>query len=128
MGDLISDALSNLMNCERVGKKEVFLKPVSNLLKKIITLLKDHGYVGDWEFIENGRGGIIRVKLLGKINKVGSIRPRFSVKKDGFEKFEKRYLPAAGFGLLLVSTSAGVMTHVEAKKRGLGGKLLAYVY
>ena len=60
--------------------------------------------------------------------KCGAIKPNFSVKKDGFEKFEKRYLPAKDFGVLIVSTSQGIMTHVEAKEKKLGGKLIAYVY
>ena len=50
------------------------------------------------------------------------------MKKDGFEKFERRYLPAKGFGILIVSTSIGMMTNEEAKIKMIGGKLLAYVY
>ena len=49
-------------------------------------------------------------------------------KKADFEKFERRYLPAKDMGILIVSTPAGIMTHVEAKKKGLGGRLLAYCY
>ncbi len=66
--------------------------------------------------------------LLGKVNKCGAIKPRFSVKKGGFEKFEKRYLPAKNFGMIIVSTSKGLMMHDEAKKKGLGGRLISYVY
>ena len=48
--------------------------------------------------------------------------------KDEFEKFEKRYLPAKNFGILIVTTPEGIMTHNEAKERGIGGRLLAYMY
>ena len=67
-------------------------------------------------------------KLLGRINKAGPIRPRFSVSKDGYEEFEKRFLPSRDIGILVVTTNRGVMSHREAIKQGLGGKLLGYVY
>ena len=69
-----------------------------------------------------------KVELEGNINKCGVIKPRHAVKKDEFEKFEKRYLPAKNFGILIVTTPEGIMTHYEAKERGIGGRLLAYMY
>jgi small subunit ribosomal protein S8 len=125
--DLISDVLSAIANGERVGKKFVVV-PASNLVKDILSVMQKNDYIGNFEYIEDGRGGKFKVELLGKINKCGSIRPRFSVKKDDFEKYERRFLPAAEFGILIITTSRGVMTHEEAKKLGIGGKLLAYVY
>ena len=50
------------------------------------------------------------------------------MKKEEFEKFEKRFLPAQDFGILILTTNQGVMTHKEAKERKIGGRLLAYVY
>ena len=66
--------------------------------------------------------------MAGSINKCGVIKPRFSVKKNEYEKFEKRYLPAHGFGIIIVSTPKGLMMHDEAIEKGLGGKLIAYCY
>ncbi|MDZ4226799.1 MAG: 30S ribosomal protein S8, partial [Candidatus Pacearchaeota archaeon] len=60
--------------------------------------------------------------------KCGVVKPRFPVKLDEFEKFEKRYLPAKNFGIIIVSTSNGIMTHIEAKEKKLGGRLIAYIY
>ena len=68
------------------------------------------------------------VELEGNINKCGVIKPRHAVKKDEFEKFEKRFLPAKNFGILIVTTPEGIITHYEAKERGIGGRLLAYMY
>ena len=65
---------------------------------------------------------------MGNINKCGSIKPRYNIKKEDYEKFEKRYLPAKDFGFLIVSTSKGVMSHMEAKEKNIGGRLLAYFY
>lgn len=128
MGDLVSDALSHLMNCSIRNKEVCTVKPVNKLLKDILKIFKTRGYVGEYEYIDNKKGGVININLIGKINKIGPIKPRFPCKAINYEKFEKRYLPSAGFGLIIVSTSGGVMTHEEAKKKKLGGRLIAYVY
>ncbi|HEX32856.1 MAG TPA: 30S ribosomal protein S8, partial [Candidatus Aenigmarchaeota archaeon] len=60
--------------------------------------------------------------------KCGAIKPRFSFSVEDIEKFEKRYLPSKDFGIIVVSTNKGIMTHLEAKQKNLGGILLAYVY
>ncbi len=128
MHDTIASALSNILNAERVGKDFCLAKPVSKVLKEVLTIMNKEGYLGSFEIIENGRGDIVKINLLGKINKCGAVKPKFSVTKENFEKFEKRYLPAKDFGILIVSTSQGIMTHNEAIKKKIGGKLLAYVY
>jgi small subunit ribosomal protein S8 len=104
------------------------IKPASKLIGRVLKVMQDHGYIGEFEFIDDGRSGKFKVKLLGKMNSCGVIRPRYSVKKDEFEKFEKKFLPAKGFGILILTTPLGIMDHEEARKRGVGGRLLAYVY
>ncbi len=126
MGDLISDGLSSIMNAERVNKKEVIIRRSSKLLVNVIKLMKECGYVGDYELLNNNRE--IKVKLINKINKTGAIRPRYPCTLSEIESFEKRYLPAAGFGIIIISTSKGLMTHTEAKKNKTGGTLIAYCY
>ncbi len=126
--DVLADVLSKINNAERVRKKEVLLKPVSNVIRRILKILNQNNYVGDFEYIDDKRGGQIRLQLISKINKCAVIKPRIPFKKDEIEKYEKRYLPAKSFGFLIVSTSKGIMTHEEARKQGLGGILLAYVY
>ncbi|MEM2925263.1 MAG: 30S ribosomal protein S8 [Methanocellales archaeon] len=126
--DPLSDALSVIKNAESVGKSECIIRPASKLIGNVLKIMKEHGYIAEFEFIDDGKAGIFKVKLQGRINKCGAIRPRFSVGKAEFEKWEKRFLPARDFGLLVVSTSQGVMSHLEARERGIGGRLLAYVY
>ncbi len=128
LNDPLSNALSVILNNERIGKTECLIKPISKLIKNILKVMKENLYIGRINEIKDRRGNMIKVYLLGNINKCGAIKPRYSVKKEEFEKFEKRYLPAKDMGVLIVSTSSEVMTHIEAKKRGLGGKLLAYCY
>ncbi|PIN87406.1 30S ribosomal protein S8 [Candidatus Woesearchaeota archaeon CG10_big_fil_rev_8_21_14_0_10_32_24] len=128
LNDPLAAALAKILNAERVGKREVLIKPASKMIKIILTIMNEHRYIGTFEEIEDGKGGILKINLLGNINKCGVVKPRFSTKKNGFEKWEKRYLPAKDFGLLLVSTPKGVITHNEAKTQETGGKLLAYCY
>lgn len=126
--DPLADALSNIKNNERVGNLTCVIKPASKLIGNVLKVMQEYGYVGEFEFIDDGRAGLFRVQLRGKINDCGVIRPRYPVKKLEYEKFEKRYLPAKGFGILIVSTNQGVMSHQKAMSLGIGGRLLAYVY
>ncbi|MFP4045475.1 MAG: 30S ribosomal protein S8 [Candidatus Aenigmatarchaeota archaeon] len=124
---ILADCFSTIKNGEDVGKKSCII-PSSELVLEMLKKMQKEGYIGEFEIIEDGKGNKIKVELIGQINNCKVIRPRFSVKKDGFEKWEKRYLPAKGFGHLLVSTSKGVMTHEEARDNEIGGKLMAYIY
>ena len=125
--DWVSGLFTKLYNNEMARNKECVHK-YSKLVVEILKTLQRHGYVGAIEYVEDGRGGKVIVQLLGRINKAGPIRPRFSVSKDGYEEFEKRFLPSRDVGILVVTTNRGVMSHREAIRQGLGGKLLGYVY
>jgi len=125
--DWVSGLFTTLQNNEMVRNRECIYK-ASKLIGEILKVLQRHGYVGAFEYIEDGRGGKFRIQLLGRINKSAPIRPRFSVGKDEFETWEKQYLPGRNIGILVVTTSKGVMSHIEAKQQGIGGKLLGYVY
>lgn len=126
--DPLADALVNLKNSENAAKKECILRPASKLLGKILKVLQENQYIGTFEFIDDGREGMFKVGLVGRINNCGAIKPRYAVKKNEFEKYEKRYLPAKDVGLLIVSTSQEILTHKETKKRAIGGRLMAYIY
>ena len=126
LNDSLSNALSTIMNAEKAGKKTCLVKPGSKLIKKVLEIMGDNGYIGATEESEERRG--IIVNLLGQVNRCNSIKPRFSVKNVEFEKFENRFLPAKDFGILIVSTEKGLMTHYDAKKKKIGGKLLAFCY
>lgn len=128
MNDSLASALSHIVNCEKVGKKECLIKPVSKLILEVFKILQDKGYLGSYKITEDGNKKYAILNLIGAINDCGVIKPRFGVKKAGFEKFEKRYLPAKDFGFLIVSTSKGIMLHNDAKEKSLGGKLIAYCY
>ncbi|MBW2988330.1 30S ribosomal protein S8, partial [Candidatus Woesearchaeota archaeon] len=124
----IANMMSKILNAEKIGKRECLFAPISKKSQKVLELLKREGYILDFKSISNQQGGYFVIKLGGKINKCGAISPNFNVKKDGYQVYEKRFLPAKGFGVLLVTTTQGIMTHIEAQEKGLGGRLLAYCY
>jgi small subunit ribosomal protein S8 len=126
--DTLADALSTIKNSEYNGNLRCVVKPASKIIAQVLRVMQEYGYVKEYEFVDDGRAGLFKVTLTGKINDCGVIRPRYAVGKDNIEKYEKRFLPASGFGVIIISTSQGVMSHYEAKERGIGGRLLAYVY
>lgn len=126
--DPLNDALVQIRNAEKVGKKDVFVRPASQLIGRVLTVMQEQGYLGPFEFLEDQRGGSYRVQLLGRINSCGVIKPRYAVKRVEFEKWEARYLPAQDFGALILSTTNGVVSQYQAKELQTGGRLLAYVY
>ena len=128
LNDPLAAALTKILNAEKIGKKEVVIRPASKMIKKILLIMNEHRYIGSFEEVEEGQNTVLKLSLLGNINKCGVVKPRFSAKYTNFEKWEKRYLPAKGFGLILVTTPLGIMTHPEAKEKKTGGKLLAYCY
>ncbi len=124
--DWLSSTLNSFMNSKQVGKKEVMIMPISNLILGVLQIMKGGGYIKGFKIEEDKlKKAIVE---LGKINKCKAIKPRFYVKKDEFEKYIKRYLPARDFGILIVSTNKGLMTHKDAMEKGIGGSLIAYCY
>ena len=125
--DLLKDVLHVLNNAEAIGNRTCMV-PASSLVKSVLMVMQKSGYIGNFEFIDDGKSGKFRVELIGKINKSRAVRPRFAVRRDEYEKWASRYLPSRGFGILIVSTSKGVMNHNEALSTGIGGRLLGFIY
>jgi small subunit ribosomal protein S8 len=126
--DPLAAALDKINRYDQLGKKEVIVKTTSNLIESVLATLQRIGYIGEFEKIDDAQGGTFKVQLLGRINKIGVIKPRFPVKVTEFDNFEKKYLPAIGFGNLIVSTPKGVITQRDAIDNHVGGRLLAFVY
>ncbi|NQU98359.1 30S ribosomal protein S8 [Candidatus Woesearchaeota archaeon] len=124
----LANVLSFIQNYEKLGKNEVITKDNSKLIKKVLEIMQREGYVGSYEEIRDSKGNSLKINLLGNINKTNVIRPQFQIKMSEFEKFEKRYLPAKDFGIIILSTNEGLLTHKEAKEKNIGGKLIAYCY
>ncbi|MFH1591541.1 MAG: 30S ribosomal protein S8 [archaeon] len=128
LNDPLANALSKINQYEQLGKKELIVKPASKLIAEVLGVIRDARLLGEITLIEDGRGNMFKVNLLSAINKCNAIKPRFPVSMETYTRFEKRYLPSVHMGILIVSTSQGVMSHHAAKKKAIGGKLLAYCY
>ena len=128
LNDPLANALSLMLNSELTGKRECVIKPVSSIIKEVMNVMKSNGYINDFKTVEDGRGNYLKLTLSGAINKCGVIKPRYSAKITGIETFEKRFLPAKDMGILIITTPLGVMSHYDAKKKKIGGRLLAYCY
>jgi len=126
--DPLAHALSTIFNNEGRYKHECVVQPASKLLGQILRVMQKNGYLGEFEFVDDGRSGKFKIQLLGRINKCGVIKPNFSVRLSEIEAFEERYLPSREVGVLILSTPRGVVSHKEASELRTGGKLLAYVY
>lgn len=128
MTDTIANGMTVIINNEMRLKRECVISPSSKLLGRVLRVMQLNGYIGEFEFIDDGRTGKFKVQLLGRVNKCGAIRPRFPVGADEFEKWERSFLPSKDIGVLVVSTSRGVTSHKVAKEEKIGGRLLAFVY
>lgn len=126
--DTIANGMTALMNNEMRLKRECAISPASKLLGRVLRVMQLNGYIGEFEFIDDGRAGKFKVQLLGRINKCGAVRPRFPVRVDAFERWERSFLPSKEIGILVVSTPRGVTSHKVAKDEKIGGRLLAFVY
>ena len=125
--DILSDVLVTIKNADLLGKASAVV-PASKLIGNVLKLLTEKGYLNNYEFSDDGKGGEFVISLNGRINGCGAIKPRFSVKLKDMETHEARYLPAKDFGILILTTPYGVMNNDQAREASTGGKLLAYVY
>jgi small subunit ribosomal protein S8 len=129
--DPLANALTTIVNCEMRRRKEAVIWPASKLIAMVLRTMQKYGYVGEFEYIDDGRWGKIKVQLLGRVNKAGVIKPRFSVTYNELRSMPywlRKYLPSRDIGILVISTSKGVLSHREALDMRIGGVLLAYVY
>ena len=125
---ILSNTFSTIVNNELRNKRECIISPASKLVGNILRVLQQNGYIGKFEFIDDGRFGKFDVQLLGRVNKCGVIRPKSSIKINDIEDWEKKFLPSKELGMLILSTPAGVLSHRDAKQKNIGGILLAYIY
>ena len=130
MTDPIADYLTRIRNANSVNHEKVEI-PASKLKKTMTQILKDEGMIKDFEYIEDGRQGILRVHLKYGPNKQKVITGLKRISKPGLRVYAKKdEVPRilGGLGIAIISTSQGVMTDKQARKRGLGGEVLCYVW
>ena len=121
--DIVADALNQLMNAKRARKTTVETHHYSKFLLSVLAIAKLKGYVKDYKTKDN----ILTIEI-ANLNGCNAIKPRYNISVDQIEKYRARYLPAKHLGILIISTSQGLMTHQTAQEKNIGGSLIAYLY
>ena len=129
MTDPIADMLTRVRNAIQ-RKHATVLVPASKLKLEILRVLKEEGYISDFEKIEDEKQGMISITLK-YVEKTPVIKGLKRISKPGLKVYAKRNeLPKVlnGLGVAIVSTSRGVMSDRSARKENLGGEVLAFVW
>ncbi|KOO24952.1 40s ribosomal protein s15a [Chrysochromulina tobinii] len=125
---VLNDCLRSIFNAEKRGKRQVLVRPASKVIIKFLQQMMKHGYIGEFEVVDDHRSGKIVIDLIGRVNKCGVISPRFDVGAGEMEQWVNNLLPARQFGHIILTTSYGIMDHEEAKRKHTGGKILGFFY
>lgn len=130
MTDPIADFLTRIRNGNMVMHENIEA-PSSKMKLAIADILKDEGYIKDFEYIADGKQGIVRVYLKYGANKEKVISGIKRISKPGLKVYVKKdEVPKVlgGLGTAVVSTSKGLMTDKKARKEGLGGEIICYIW
>ncbi|MDA8235084.1 MAG: 30S ribosomal protein S8 [Clostridia bacterium] len=130
MTDPIADFLTRIRNANTVNHEKVEI-PASKMKKAMAGILKNEGFIKDCEFIEDGKQGVLRVYLRYGPNKEKVITGLKRISKPGLRVYAKKdEVPKVlgGLGVAVISTSKGIMTDKQARKEGLGGEVICYIW
>ena len=121
--DVVADGLNQILNAKRANKDFTEIKRRSKVLLSILAIGKLRGYIKGYEIKD--RGVLV---TFGKLNSCKAVTPRYVVKVSTIDKYVRRYLPARDMGVVIISTSQGLMTHQTAIEKNIGGSVIAYFY
>ena len=130
MTDPIADMLTRIRNANTVGHETVEI-PASKMKTAIAEILKEEGYIADFDIIDDNKQGIIKVTMKYGANKEKVITGIKKISKPGLKVYAKANdVPRVlgGLGIAIISTSKGVISDKEARKMGVGGEVICYVW
>ena len=130
MTDPIADMLTRIRNANTVGHETVEI-PASKMKKAIAEILKEEGYIADFDVIEDDKQGMIKVTMKYGANKERVISGIKKISKPGLKVYAKANdVPKVlgGLGIAIISTSKGIVSDKEARKLGVGGEVICYVW
>lgn len=127
--DPIADMITRVRNAVAAGHRHVEV-PASNMAKEITRVLLEEGYIGNFEFIEEGNQGLVKITLkyikdespIHEIKRISKPSRRIYVGKDEIPLVKR------GYGISILSTSKGITSDAEARSEGVGGELLLQVW
>ena len=130
MTDPIADMLTRIRNANTVGHETVEI-PASKMKKAIAEILKEEGYITDFDVIEDDKQGMIKVTMKYGSNKERVISGIKKISKPGLKVYAKaNEVPKVlgGLGIAIISTSKGIVSDKEARRLGVGGEVICYVW
>ena len=130
MTDPIADMLTRIRNANTVGHETVEI-PASNMKKSIAEILLNEGFIGGFEVIEDNKQGVIKVQMKYGAGKEKVINGIKKISKPGLKVYAKaNEVPSVlgGLGIAIISTSKGIISDKEARKLGVGGEVICYVW
>ena len=122
--DIVSDGLNQIMNAERVGKRELTIRKYSKVLINLFGMMNAKGHI-DYEVNEKDKTVVVKIK---RLNECRAVKPRYYVDVNSIDKYLRRFLPSRNFGSLIISTNKGLMNYKEAIAGKIGGSVIAYFY
>jgi small subunit ribosomal protein S8 len=120
--DIVADILNQIMNAKKAGKTELIVKKHSKLLRNILDLAKESGYL-TYEVM----GTELKITI-DSVNEIRAVKPRYTVSVKNINKYVRRFLPAKNFGAVIISTNKGLLRHTDAEENNLGGCIIAYMF
>ena len=124
----LADCLKTISSAEKRGKRQVLIRPASKVVIKFLQVMQKNGYIGEFEVLDDHRAGKIVINLIGRLNKCGIISPHFDCPYHNIEQWVQNILPSRGFGHIVMTTTFGIMTHEDARRKQTGGKVLGFFY
>ncbi|KAM6583372.1 hypothetical protein CsatB_010374 [Cannabis sativa] len=125
---ILNEALRSMVNAEKRGKSMVELKPISTVMSSFLNIMKNRGYIKDFQVYDPHRVGKITVQLQGRINDCKALTHRQDIKAIEIEEYKTRTLPTRQWGYVVITTPDGVLDHEEALRRNVGGQVLGYFH
>ena len=126
--NILRDALKNICNAQQQGKRQVIVRPINPVVIEFLNQMQKTNYIGDFTVVDDRRGNRAVVNLIGRLNKCAVISPRFDLQVSDIEKYANALLPSRLFGHIILTTSKGIIDHVEAQKCHIGGKIIGFFY
>lgn len=130
MSDPIADFLTRIRNAGMVYHDKVEV-PASNVKKALAEILKEEGFIKDFEYIADNKQGLLRLYLKYGPNRERVITGLKRISRPGLRVYAKKdEVPKVlgGLGVAIISTSQGIMTDKRARQNGLGGEVLCYIW
>jgi len=130
MTDPIADFLTRIRNANMAYHEKVEV-PASRMKRAIAEIMKNEGFIKDYEYIEDGKQGILRIYLKYGPNKERVITGLKRISRPGLRIYARKdQLPRVlgGLGIAVISTSKGIMTDKQARREGVGGEVICYIW